>query len=616
MKKNEFSLYSEPYSPSGNIGDGGLKKLLGAPTLSLLQAVIREAIQNSCDAVLSDQNPRIKFRLRTLTNSQSQTLKKLLITLPEQQNSKNQIDNFLNSPSPRVLEICDYNTEGLTGPTRADQIPENAQETNFIEFMRNFGSNRNKEYGGGTYGFGKVSLYRASMCSTILVDSQTTYNDSPTRRLIGCHLGDSFQATSTGKTYKKYTGRHWWGIKDENSPDGFVDPVEGSSATEICDSLGLPERNEQNPGTTILIFDPYLPDKNIEVVKATLIETLLWFFWPRLTKDVSQTKKLELTLEIDGVSVEIPKPENFPPLDLFCRALTKVRTKSNDSEVIVCKSPKKHLGRIAIEKGFKAIRHTVLDETTTLFPSISSHIAVMRPVELVVKYYKGDALPDGNYEWAGVFVADSDKEVEEAFAKSEPPAHDDWEPSMMEPGRQKTFVRVAVRDIKSKAKSIAAPAQIIDHSSAEGDSLALAADTLGMMLASKTGQGAGPLRTPKRETKLTTNTVSTPISDSLYIKDGYRVAIFKTVVRRVELTSKLSLVIDSSVALDGAFPRKTEEKTGPEPEVLFITTADNAKIHQGNTARIGCNTGTYYIHVKVPNDCGTMLKAYLVGGSE
>jgi len=429
-------------------------------------------------------------------------------------------------------------------------------------------------------------------------------------------LGDSFQSTSIGKIYKKYTGRHWWGVKDKDSADGFVDPLEGYSATEICDSLGLPERNENCQGTTIVIFDPYLPVQNIELVKATLIETLLWFFWPRLTKDASPTKKLELALEIDGVSVAIPEPENFPPLDLFCRALTKVRMNSIDSEAIVCKSPKKHLGRIAVEKGFKAKRHTILDETTTLFPSISSHIAVMRPIELVVKYYKGDALPDGNYEWAGVFVADSDKEVEEAFAKSEPPAHDDWEPSMMEPGKQKTYVRVAVRDIKAKAKSIAAPAHIIDHASAEGDSLASAADTLGMVLASKSGQGAGPLRVPKQEIKLTTNTVSIPISDSLYIKDGYRVAIFRTVVRRVEVLSKLSLVIDSSAALDGAFPRKTEEKTGPEPEVLFITTADNSTIYQGNTAKIDCNTGTYYIHVKIPNDCATVLKAYLVGDSE
>ena len=142
MKPNEFALYSEPYSPSGNIGDGGLKKLLGAPTLSLLQAVMREAVQNSCDAALANRNPKIVFRLRTLTAKQGNALKTLFSVLPEQTDSKTQIEKFLNSPSPRVLEICDYNTEGLNGPTRADHIPENAKETNFVEFMRNFGSDR------------------------------------------------------------------------------------------------------------------------------------------------------------------------------------------------------------------------------------------------------------------------------------------------------------------------------------------------------------------------------------------------------------------------------------------------------------------------------------------
>jgi len=612
MKPNAFGLYSEPYSPSGNIGDGGLKKLLGAPTLSLLQAVIREAVQNSCDAVLPNKNPKITFRLRTLTAQQGQALKTLFGVLPEQTDSKMQIDNFLNSPTPRVLEICDYNTEGLTGPTRADHIPENAEETNFVEFMRNFGSNRNKEYGGGTYGFGKVSLYRASMCSTILVDSQTTYNETPVRRLMGCHLGDSFQAISAKKTNKKYTGRHWWGANDENSDDGFVDPIEGSAAREICSSLGLPERDENAPGTSIVIFDPYLPDNDIEIVKASLIETLLWFFWPRLARDASPSNKLEFKLEIDGIETLIPEPENFPPLDLFCRALTKAKLKTVDSEPIVCKKPKKHLGQIAIEKGFKATRQVILDEQTTLFPSTSSHIAVMRPVELIVKYYQGDALPDGDYEWAGVFIADSEKEVEEAFAKSEPPAHDDWEPSMMEPGNQKTYVRVAVREIKSKAKSVAAPNQKIENLSTERDSLASAADTLGMMLKTKTGQGAGPLRSPNSATRLTTNTASTPTSDGLYIKDGYRVAIFKTLVRRIERLLKLALVIDSSAALDGTFPKKTEEQAGLKPTVLFITNEDNTVTYDGNVAKIGNDTGTYLIHVKVPDDCATILKAYLV----
>jgi hypothetical protein len=33
------------------------------------------------------------------------------------------------------------------------------------------------------------------------------------------------------------------------------------------------------------------------------------------------------------------------------------------------------------------------------------HIALMRPVELVVKYLEGNPLPDARLEWAGVFIA-------------------------------------------------------------------------------------------------------------------------------------------------------------------------------------------------------------------
>lgn len=163
MPTKRVSIYPEPYAASGNIGDGGLRKLLGAPSLNMLQMVIREAVQNSCDAAKLGTGPEILIRVRTLTKDQIKTLKETIFCeLPINRDSRAGILNFLNSAAPNVLEICDFQTVGLGGPTRADWVPQGTKVTDFIDFMRNFGSNHDTHNRGGTYGFGKVSLYKAS----------------------------------------------------------------------------------------------------------------------------------------------------------------------------------------------------------------------------------------------------------------------------------------------------------------------------------------------------------------------------------------------------------------------------------------------------------------------
>ena len=75
------------------------------------------------------------------------------------------------------------------------------------------------------------------------------------------------------------------------------------------------------------------------------------------------------------------------------------------------------------------------------------------PAELVVKYeHVKDALKEDQPQWGGVFICDDNEEIEKAFAKSEPPAHDDWKPNSTNEisKEQKTFVRSALKNIKKR----------------------------------------------------------------------------------------------------------------------------------------------------------------------
>src|SRR5690606_36151037 len=100
-----------------------------------------------------------------------------------------------------------------------------------------------------------VALYRASSCSTIIVDT-LPYEVGPAgRRLIGCHVGRSFEIPEQGML-RRFTGRHWWGVRDAN--DGIADPLTGFDADRLADALGFPDRRRRGSGTSIMIvgFEP------------------------------------------------------------------------------------------------------------------------------------------------------------------------------------------------------------------------------------------------------------------------------------------------------------------------------------------------------------------------
>lgn len=207
-----LDLQSERYNSTGNIAAEGVQRLLGTPDLDRLHTLLRETVQNSGDAALPDGTTLFQVGLRTLNPDQRNVLQDEVFgeLPPRNAGSVQLIRDFLSSGQARVLEISDFGTYGLAGPTRADEVPAQGEPTDFIDFVRNVGSTRDRHLGGGTYGYGKASVYTASACGTVIIDSLTTHRGAPARRLIAAHIGTSYDVES-GDRQGRYTGRHWWG---------------------------------------------------------------------------------------------------------------------------------------------------------------------------------------------------------------------------------------------------------------------------------------------------------------------------------------------------------------------------------------------------------------------
>lgn len=95
---------------------------------------------------------------------------------------------------------------------------------------------------------------------------------------------------------------------------------------------------------------------------------------------------------------------------------------------------------------------------TALIPERLHHVALLRPAELVVRYMEGSINEAEQRQWAGVFITDigENAEVEKAFAMSEPPAHDDWQPKAAQAltPHQRTYVNVALSRIRERIRSL------------------------------------------------------------------------------------------------------------------------------------------------------------------
>ncbi|WP_026182058.1 hypothetical protein [Thioalkalivibrio sp. AKL6] len=562
----KVSRSSQPYSDFGDLSGTGARRLLGTPATEPLETAIRESGQNSWDARLPGEVPEYLVRIRTLTEGQTRYLRDVVFE-DLSSDPAAPLEELFRKPRIRVAEICDFRTHGLTGTPRPSELTD-SRDSRFVRFLRNIGSpRRDGSESGGTYGYGKSSLFALSSCQTVIVDSLTSDEDgSSERRFMASRMGEEFHDP---ETQCGFTGRHWWGAKTEEG--GVVDPVRGSEARHLAESLGFPERDDQSrTGTSVLVLDPVvgIESDDYPALASYIHRAILWLFWPKMVpEDGVESPPMRFRVELEGHEFPLPDVEQSPPFHLFAQALQKARSRSPErAEPIMCGKPKKLLGHMGHEIGYIEGRPAHLQgEDGLAMPEVSHHVALLRPAELVVKYLEGPVHPKESLEWAGVFISSRDQDVEEAFAAAEPPTHDDWNfQSLPKGSRAKTFVRVALSRIKERTKELLPDPRSPTGEGSEG--LAGIADRLGSDLLSGDGDRAVRRKKPGKTGGGTRGPVrlSGIRSGELQTEDHQTIATFHfTVVgstgKRVELIARPAIAAEGSesieVSPDGDRPR-------------------------------------------------------------
>ena len=150
------SIYSEPNSITGGISADGAGNLMGATSLSPIEIVLRETLQNSWDASLGQSTqPVFNINVRSLSESEKNCINNFLSERPPVGTfDRERLDKFLVKENKVVLEISDFGTKGLGGPLSASESHEDDKDYDFVNFVKNFGSHKHKENQGGEYGYG------------------------------------------------------------------------------------------------------------------------------------------------------------------------------------------------------------------------------------------------------------------------------------------------------------------------------------------------------------------------------------------------------------------------------------------------------------------------------
>ncbi len=456
-------LDSERVSPTGNILSQGILNQLGRPGLNNLAILVREAVQNSWDARLSDRRT-VYFEIGgwTLDLKGRQFIRDHIFsnTPPAKTLSINKV---LRSNTPiNFLAIYDRGTTGLGGPTRADELTNDKEPRDFVDFLRNIGQPPNKKLSGGTYGYGKAAFYRASTVRTICIYTRCKYKGKTESRFFVSGLGLPFESNKI-----KYTGRHWWGRKNR----GIAEPILGSDADLIANKLGIRVFGKDEFG----IVQPDLANNSSDKESSghrlanaltKIAEYLVWYFWPKMLKHKGNLP-MSFNVTWEGQQISIPNPAEYLPTKPFVQAMHRLKnektsiTEAFKHNIIEINSqrPLQILGRLALQ-AFPTEQPTFSEngQENGIPKLCSHHVALMRQPELIVKYYEGPSMGTESLGYAGVFV--SDQEVDTIFAESEPPTHDDWVPDSLNERVHKVFVRVALRNIFREMESFSRPFSI------------------------------------------------------------------------------------------------------------------------------------------------------------
>ena len=446
-----MSWFFHASDPMGGAAGEAYANTLKSPGMHPEHVLAREAIQNSVDAGVGAK-VAVRFRASAITGAKKKSfveaaglgdiasrVKALELAGP------NCLQTLDKPQTPlKLLYVEDYNAEGLSGDPHD-------KGSNFYRLLLSLGDRskaRTAHGTGGSYGFGKSVYSSSSAVQTIFAYTRfKTVAGKELTRIFGCGYYASHEFKNTN-----YSGRAWLGSKPRNDTQGrvIVDPIEGAAADALAQKLGFALRSEGERGTSILIVDA-------AVDMAAIVRGVEDWWWPRLVEN-----KLDVEVFHADGTLHHPKPKKNAGLKPFIEAFDIARSRAEPTGGLQkFFRPNAEDGVPLGTCGFVVVPIDASGSTLVSGDRCNT-VALIRAPLMVVAY---KSFSETAPAVVGTYVAAEVDEVDLALKKSEPPAHDRWDPESTnlrdESGKSRNLVVAVLNRIKGGLKrfqSEAAPA--------------------------------------------------------------------------------------------------------------------------------------------------------------
>ena len=436
-----MSWIFEKSGPMGGAAGEAYANTLKSPGMPPAHVLAREAIQNSVDAG-NGAKVAVRFRATTLANTAKKNfidaagLSDIAERTEALQLGPNSLATINKARTPlQLLYVEDFNAEGLSGEPHEST-------SNFYRLLLSLGDRskaRTNKGSGGSYGFGKSVYSSSSAIQTIFAYTRFADEDGEEHtRIFGCGYYASHEFKNHG-----YSGRAWLGSKERIDKNGFrvVDPLGGAAAEKLAEKLGFELRGEGQTGTSILIVDA---DVNFQQIVKGVED----WWWPRL---------VENRLDVDIIDAEgnnhIPRPRKRADLKPFIDAFDIARMRAEPKTGTQARfEPNREQ---SVQLGNCGVVVVPTDDSGAMVVEAErcNSVALIRSPLMVVAY---KSVSESSPPVVGAFMAAENEELEVTLKKSEPPAHDRWDPESTnlrdETGRGRKLVSAILSRVKSGVK--------------------------------------------------------------------------------------------------------------------------------------------------------------------
>ncbi len=502
--------------PMGGAAGEAYANTLKSPGMQPAHVLAREAIQNSVDAGIEGRKVRVCFRHVQLTGVAKERFLAAAglddIAARADQLELATPNCFATLGKPRtplsLLYVEDHNAEGLSGDPHD-------KGSNFYRLLLSLGDRskaRTARGTGGSYGFGKSVYSSSSAIQTIFAYTRFREENGTERtRIFGCGYYASHEYRN-----KSFSGRAWLGTKKHEDSAGrtVVDPREDKSAEKLAEELGFKLRSEGDFGTTILIVDA-------TVNLCDVVTGVEDWWWPRLVEF-----KLDVEVIDASGATSVPRPKKNDQLRPFIEAFEIARGLATPKSGTQKLNPLNRLNEITLGTCGLVVAQLNEQGNPIVRSDRCNAVALIRAPLMVVAY---KSFSETAPVVVGAFMASD--EIDVVLKKSEPPAHDRWDPDSGNlrdaHGAGKEIVNAVLSRIKSGLKRFQTEAA--PPAPAKQKRLSILERALGAYFRP---QGVGPRNQPE------------PVSSLLHLeftKQPYAVATSDGMLR---LRSAFSLALD------------------------------------------------------------------------